>query len=100
MSRAKAEAWDEGYKDGINSEYYGYAVSNPYKTEAPAAGVGEDDGGLSVPPDNAAEAAVLATAISYAEDQAMAGAYFPEWQTCADMLRVMCEHRGIPIDTP
>lgn len=47
------------------------------------------------------ESEVLATAISYAEDRAMAGAYFPEWQTCADMLRVMCRDRGIslPLDT-
>ena len=46
-------------------------------------------------PEVTTEASVLATAISYAEDQAMAGAYFPEWQSCADMLRRMCVHRGI-----
>ena len=47
---------------------------------------------------NNQEAEVIATAISYAEDRAMAGAYFPEWQTCADMLRAMCEHRGIQLE--
>lgn len=44
------------------------------------------------------EAQAIATAISYAEDRAMAGAYFPEWQTCADMLRAMCKHRGIQLE--
>ena len=43
------------------------------------------------------EAEVIRTAISYAEDRAMAGAFFPEWQTCADMLRAMCSDRGITI---
>jgi hypothetical protein len=43
------------------------------------------------------EAQAIATAISYAEDRAMAGAFFPEWQTCADLLRVMCTDRGIDL---
>jgi hypothetical protein len=40
----------------------------------------------------------IAEAISYAEDQAMAGAYFPEWQNCADLLRSMCVARGIHLE--
>jgi len=34
-------------------------------------------------------AQALANAISYADDQAMAGAYFPDWQNCADMMRAI-----------
>jgi len=30
---------------------------------------------------------VVANAINYAEDQAMAGAYFPDWRNCADKLK-------------
>ena len=34
-------------------------------------------------------AQALANAISYAEDQAMAGAYFPDWQNCAEKIRAI-----------
>lgn len=43
------------------------------------------------------EAEAIATAISYAEDRAMSGAFFPEWQRTADLLRAMCVDRGIDL---